>query len=88
MGTAASRLALLLAREGDKEQALELAMLVERYPAAAPTVQERARQLAAELSHQISEAAFQHIQRRSRARTLEDMLAESAHLPPSVNPIR
>ena len=71
---AAATLAALLAKEGDGERALELAILVERHPAEVPAAQERVKQLTAELARQIPEEAFQLVQRRSRDRTLEEML--------------
>jgi DNA-binding SARP family transcriptional activator/predicted ATPase len=78
MVAAAGALALLLAKEEDGEKALELALLVERHPARMPAAQDQVRQLAAELAHQLPGETFQRIQRRSNARTLEDLLAESA----------
>jgi predicted ATPase/DNA-binding SARP family transcriptional activator/predicted negative regulator of RcsB-dependent stress response len=74
---AALSLAWLLAAEGEREKALALVRLVERHPAKAPAAQKRVSQLTAELAYQIPEDASQLMQRRTRAGTLEDILAES-----------
>jgi predicted ATPase/DNA-binding SARP family transcriptional activator len=71
---AAAAFAALLTAEGDRERALELATLVEQHPAEVSVAQERVRQTAAALASEIPEEAFQLIQRRSRDRTLQDML--------------
>jgi tetratricopeptide (TPR) repeat protein len=74
---AALSLARLLAAEGERKKAIELVRLVERHPGKAPAAQERVNQLVAELASQIPEDASQLMQRRTRAGTLEDILAES-----------
>jgi len=76
MVDAALSLAWLLAAEGKAEKALELGFLVEHHPAGTPAVRERASQLAAELAHQMPEGTFQRIERRTRDRTLESILAQ------------
>ena len=66
---AAINLALLLAAEGEKERALELAILIKRYPVEVPEARERVSQL--------PEDASQLVERRTLHRTLEGLLAES-----------
>lgn len=76
MVDAALGLALLLVAEGERDRALELALLIERHPLEAPAARERASQLAAELVHQIPEETSQLVERQTRNRTLESILAE------------
>ncbi len=76
MVDAAVSLALLLAAEGERGRALELAILAERHPGVTPAAQERASQLAAELAHQIPDEASRLGERRTGTGMLEQMLAE------------
>jgi len=74
MVEALAALSFLLAKAGDRERALEVAVLLERRPVSVPAVQERVSRLITELTHQIPEEALQLIQRRSR--TLADILRD------------
>jgi len=65
-----------LARRGEVEQATELAALALHHPDSVPEVQDKARQLLAELETQLPPDAFAAAQARGRARDLEATLAE------------
>ena len=76
MVEALAALAFLLAKAGDKKRALEVAMLLERWPVSVPAVQERVGRLTTELTHQVPEETQQLIQKRGR--TLDEILHDGS----------
>jgi hypothetical protein len=78
-------LTVLLFKQCDSERTLELAIGVQRHPAAESAAQVRARQPATELVYRIPRETYQLIETRSISMPLGDMLAEST---PSLEPRR
>jgi len=68
--------ATLLAREGDREGALELVALTLNHPGSSETTKDKARRLVGELQAELPPAVFAAAQERGQARDLDAAVAE------------
>jgi len=72
-------LASLQAKQGDREHALDLLLLVVKHPASLHETKDRAAQLRAELEAQLTSQQVEAAQSRARATTFEAAVEEILH---------
>jgi predicted ATPase/DNA-binding XRE family transcriptional regulator len=68
--------ASLLAKQGDREHAIELLLIVMYHPASTQETKNRASRLRAELESQLSSQQIESIQMRANAKTFEDVVRD------------